>query len=166
VKSILESIPVYCLSVAKTLISILNNFMKCMMHFLWSCNANKDKYHLSRWEKISLPKKLGGWSIKNLSLFNLALSLKIPWRGLFGSRLWSGVLKYKYLQKKYFEDWIKMPNKSILNTSNFWHDFVKSYPWMGSWLSWRIGNGKKIQLGIDPFIGGEEFYKLSNPLIY
>ena len=36
---------------------------------------------------------------------------------------------------------------------------------MGQWLGWKIGNGTQVAIGIDPFIGGKDNYKLSGLLI-
>ena len=35
----------------------------------------------------------------------------------------------------------------------------------GSWLAWRFGDGKLIHMGMNTFVGGEEIYELSQPLI-
>jgi hypothetical protein len=35
---------------------------------------------------------------------------------------------------------------------------------MVSWLTWKVGNGLQVVLGVDSFIGGEHFYRLSEPL--
>ena len=37
---------------------------------------------------------------------------------------------------------------------------------LGNQLTWKIGNGDKIVLGMDPFIGRDHFYKLSGTLIF
>lgn len=41
---------------------------------------------------------------------------------------------------------------------------MKVYHWMGSWLSWRMGDSKLIHLGVDPFVGGNDIYCLSQTL--
>ena len=53
-----------------------DNVRKIIFHFLWDGNKKDFKYHLAEWEAISKPKSLGGWGIKNLRLFNLALCAK------------------------------------------------------------------------------------------
>ena len=36
---------------------------------------------------------------------------------------------------------------------------------IGDWICWKIGNGRKISIGEDPWIGGGEAFKLSNRLV-
>ena len=43
--------------------------------------------------------------------------------------------------------------------------FIKHYPWLGRWLSWKIGRGDAIKIGIEIFVSGEESYQLSSLLI-
>jgi hypothetical protein len=68
VKVVLESIPVYWLSVEKIPKSTLNNIRKRMFSFLWSGKKLKEGLHLINWQKIAMPKKDGGWGIKNIFL--------------------------------------------------------------------------------------------------
>lgn len=58
-----------------------------------------------------------------------------------------------------------MLHKISSNASPLWAGFLKVYKWMGAGLSWLIGNGSPIYVGIDPVIGGETFYQLSACLI-
>ena len=49
--------------------------------------------------------------------------------------------------------------------SNIWSGLVASFPCMGKWLAWKIGNGNQVKLSEDQYIGGEGFYKLSPSII-
>jgi hypothetical protein len=42
---------------------------------------------------------------------------------------------------------------------------MESYPMIGNWLCWKIGNGKNVRVGEDPWIGLGEGYKLSEALV-
>ena len=50
-----------------------------MFVFLWGSSGNKHRYHLSNWQHLTWPKEYGGWGIKNLHWFNIALRLKNFW---------------------------------------------------------------------------------------
>jgi hypothetical protein len=50
------------------------------------------------------------------------------------------------------------------NASFLWHGFVKNYKWIGDLLCWEIGNGRKMKIGTDPYVGGESSYRLSDNL--
>ena len=69
-----------------------------MFQFLWSRNLDSSKFHLASWKILSLPHSLGGWGIKHLENFNLALCAKLVWRCLFSVVLWGDLVKEKYLR--------------------------------------------------------------------
>jgi hypothetical protein len=83
VKSVLEGILVYCLSLAHIPSSILQTIRKRMFSFLWFGNDAKEKFHLARWEAIFKQKYLGAWGIKNIILFGKSLVAKSLWRSTF-----------------------------------------------------------------------------------
>ena len=51
-----------------------------------------------KWERLALPKYLGGWDIKNIKFFNMALFLRYLWSGVFYDGLWSMALKDRYMK--------------------------------------------------------------------
>jgi hypothetical protein len=85
VKSVLESIPVYWLSLANIPKCTLNNIRRRMFNFLWTGNKLKEGVHLISWKKLAKPKKVGGWGIKNIFIFGKALSSKKFVEGVNGS---------------------------------------------------------------------------------
>ena len=96
-KAVLESIPVYWLSLFKVPGTILSGIRKKIFSFIWLGNNIDKKLHLARWEILSKPKAMGGWGLKNLSLFSKALRMKSFWRGLTANTLWCKVLSDKYI---------------------------------------------------------------------
>jgi hypothetical protein len=54
-----------------------------------------------------------------------------------------------YVDPPSFE-WIRLPVKPISKISNVWKPLVQSFPLLGNWLVWRIGNGVKARIGEDP----------------
>lgn len=70
------------------------------------------------------------------------------------------------LKKLSVLQWIRNPYKKVVNASPFWSGFMKVYSQMGSRLTWHIGDGSLVYVGIDPFIGGENFFQLSSHLIH
>ena len=89
-----------------------------------------DWKQLVKWSIISLPKKLGGWDIKNILWFAQALAMKILWKGLFGQGIWSEVLRDKYLRKILVVDWFHCEKKQVLNASNIWRGLLELVPSM------------------------------------
>ena len=69
VKVVLEAIVVYWMSLAWIPKRILEKARRICFRFLWS---GKQETHVTpwvRWERISIPKGLGGWGLKNIFLF-------------------------------------------------------------------------------------------------
>jgi hypothetical protein len=64
VKSVLENIYVYWLSLEKIPKSILNMIRRQMFSFLWLGNKEIERFHLVNWNRIAKPKKIGGWDLK------------------------------------------------------------------------------------------------------
>jgi hypothetical protein len=62
------------------------------------------------------------------------------------------VIVKKYIEPQSIEAWIRIPVKRHLNGSIFWKTLVSSFPLVGSFL-WWIGNGRKVKLGLVPWIG-------------
>ena len=60
VKSVLENIPVYWLTLAKIPVDVLVKIRQQVFHFLWSGNKARRGTHLSKRDTISSPKSYGG----------------------------------------------------------------------------------------------------------
>lgn len=165
VKSVLTGLPVYWFSLLQIPTFIINYLRKLFYNFLWTGGLDCSNLVMTRWEFLALPECYGGWGIRNLSYFSYALRLKSLWRGLFGTTLWSIILSVKYIKGDVL-NWIRNPLKVTKGTSSIWVGFIKVYSWMARDLSWRVGNGKDILVGIDPILGLDDTYTLSNEVIY
>lgn len=97
-KAVLESLPVYWLSLYKVPATIMDGIRRRITTFLWFGGKEEEKLHLARWNLIARPKSLGGWGLQRLEIFSLALRMKSFWRGLFSDTLWHHVLVDKYLK--------------------------------------------------------------------
>lgn len=103
IQSVTNTIPMYCMSIAKlpsTCIAKLNGINQ---HFLW--NATKEGFRRGRlsWRKVCRPKALCGLGIRNLSTLNTAFQLKLVWRMLHDpTSLWACAYKAKYFPRTSF----------------------------------------------------------------
>jgi hypothetical protein len=52
-----------------------------------------------------------------------------------------------------FEEWIRKPMKNLHNVSIMWNVVVLAFPIIGDSLVWKVGNGNKVGVGKDPWIG-------------
>lgn len=56
------------------------------------------------WERLSLPKLVGGWGLKNTFHFVKALAAKSLWTGFVAKSIWSDIVHAKYLRRGSFLD--------------------------------------------------------------
>lgn len=60
-----------------------------------------------KWRKLTKPKEDGGWGLKNIHLFRMALAAKSLWRLMHNEGLWREIMIAKYIAPRSIEDWIK-----------------------------------------------------------
>ena len=88
-KSTLSSLPTYYLSLFTVPKAMAMRLERIQRNFLWGSSTKCFKYPLVTWEKVCLPRELGGVGIRNLVSFNQALLGKWLWRyGHETTRLW------------------------------------------------------------------------------
>ena len=115
-------------------------------------------------EDLSWPKELGGWGIKNLHLFSIALRLKNLWRILHYKGLWYQVLQLKYMKSSSVIDWLRYKRFNSHCASPMWRVFLQTLPWMGNHLAWQVGDGENILLGVDPIVGSHSSFSVPEDL--
>jgi len=153
VKSVLEAIPVYWMSLAWIPKGILEIIRRICFKFLWSGKKEDQTTPWVNWKKIAVPKGLGGWGLKNIFLFHKALAAKGGWRLLKSTSLWTRVIKMKYFPEDSIEDWVRNPRKSHQGGSMIWKAVVKTFHIIENKLAWNVGNGLRLLVGRDPWVG-------------
>ena len=86
------------------------------------------------------------------------------WQLLTGTGYWSRIITHKYLKDKPLEDWLRARNFCVYGTSYFWNEFIRILEWITCQLGWKVGNGLKIKVGIDPIARHNSRYLLSEEL--
>lgn len=59
-------------------------------------------------------------------------------------------------------DWIRLQPKALKWVSNIWASLVKAFLVIGDWCAWKIGNGKHVQIGLDPWVRENNSWKLAS----
>jgi len=73
---VLNSLPVYYLSLFKMPKGVAKEIIKLQRKFLWSGDSASKTTHLVKWEIVQRPKKEGGLGVGDLLLKNTALLFK------------------------------------------------------------------------------------------
>ncbi|MCI11192.1 putative ribonuclease H protein, partial [Trifolium medium] len=77
--------------------SCLDDIQMLQRSFVWGDTEQKKRFHAVGWEKITVPKWLGGLGIRKLDVMNNACLMKLGWNYQGGSDdLWCKVLRGKY----------------------------------------------------------------------
>jgi hypothetical protein len=116
---------------------------------------------VGRWERIVVPKALGGWGLKNIFLFSKSLTAKCTWRLINTSSLWTRVVHQKYIVPLSILDWVRDPIKIIYGISIIWKAVIKAFELIGNGLAWRIGSGRMVWIGLDPWAGSNHGHLLN-----
>jgi hypothetical protein len=87
-KSTLSNLSTYFMSLFLLPASVANHTEKLHQNFLWGGIGEKFKYHLVSWFKVASPIFEGGLGVRNLRMFNCALSGKWLWRYVHEREAW------------------------------------------------------------------------------
>ncbi|XP_073291141.1 uncharacterized mitochondrial protein AtMg00310-like [Primulina huaijiensis] len=132
----------------------------------------RKRMHWKTWKALCKPKCLGGMGFRELESFNKALLAKQIWRIMIHPEsLVARVLKARYFKHK------DILEANLGNNPSFiWRSIIWSRQLIFKGVSWRVGNGKRIQTFRDKWIpsyqtpmheqGNQEQYKFVSSLIH
>jgi hypothetical protein len=106
-----------------------------------------------KWQAISRSKRDGGWGLKDLTTFNVALLASSFWRAVSTVSIWHTIIMDKYLESKPLLHWLRKQTVQLTRASSFWKGLVNSSPVIQHWLCWMPGEGREILLGRDVILG-------------
>lgn len=67
--------------------------------------------------------------------------------------MWTRVVDQKYITPLTSLDWIRLVEKSRGGCFIIWKAVIQSFGLIGSCLVWRVGNGRLVWVGLDPWVG-------------
>ena len=124
-QAVLSQMAIYWAHLFYLLASIIHKLNKVTANFIWGEKSKQRKFHLSKMEIISLPKRLGGWGLMDLRDFGKALLCKSLWRGIFREGPWSVTVKLKYMEGKNLEYWFRTGAIGSKHGSAIWFSLQK-----------------------------------------
>ena len=137
IKSVAQAIPAYVMSVFKLPASVCDELTRMMRQYWGGVENGKKKMAWTSWDKMILPKAMGGMGFRDMRAFNQALLAKQAWRLIQNPNgLCARVLKAKYF-----------PNGNILDTvfasdaSPVWRAIEFGLELLKKGIIWRVGNG-------------------------
>ncbi|KAG7556816.1 Zinc knuckle CX2CX4HX4C [Arabidopsis suecica] len=151
-KSIAMALPVYAMTCFKLPISLCKSLTSIMMNFWWNNLQDTRKIHWLSWQKLTMPKMLGGIGFRDLQIFNQALLAKQAWRLLHDK----DSLFFKVFKSRYFQ------NSDFLNApfgtrpSYAWRSILHGRSLLKEGLKRVIGNGANTNVWIDDWIFDEK----------
>ena len=131
-------------------------------NFLWDHRLDITKFYLSSWESIDLPKHVEVCGLQNLKFFNRDLCTN----ACSDVCLWNKVAKNIYTISLTLLLWIREPMKNYHSASIIWNRFMRMYPIMSRFFSWKTRNESHIFLGIEPIVGTFGEFSLSVELLF
>jgi hypothetical protein len=160
INSVLNSIPIYFMSLMKMPAQVIKKVTRIQREFLWGGVKGGRKLCWVKWKVVCQPKCKGGLGVRDIKAVNLSLLMKWRWRLLnsevFG--IWKDVLVAKYgahiLHKVV---WQSRSNPRL--ASNWWKDIcdfevcVESKNWIVESISPCLGNGARTSFWNDKWCG-------------
>ena len=154
IKSVLNSLPIYYLSLFKIPRKVADDIVRIQRNFLWNGDKEGRFIPLVKWEVVIRQKNDGGLGVGDLAVKNAGLLLKWWWRyGKEDDQLWKKVIKSIYQ-----EDNGLIPSKSGPKSSGPWQvikNLIRTQQPLAmkivQFLRLKLGNGERIKFWEDPW---------------
>ena len=151
IQSVLESIPIYYLSLFKAPISVCNHIESLLRKFFWEGVEEGKKDHLLGWDIVSRSKSKGGLGIGNISKRNEALLGKWLWRfPLEQESFWCSIIRSKYGLND--NGW----DSNLVSRGTFrnpWKAISNGLDSFKGLIRLRVGKGNKTRFWEDAWVG-------------
>lgn len=148
IKSIVQAIPTYSMSCFRLPMGLCNHINSLIRKFWWASKQGSRKTNWVAWDKMTVPKFLGGMGFRDINIFNLVLLAKQGWRILqYPNSLAARVLKAVYFS-----------NGDFLNAglgsrpSHTWRAIIEGREILKLGIIRRIGSGKDTFIWDDNWI--------------
>ena len=140
IKSGAQAIPAYVMCVVKLPATVCDELTRMMRQYWWGEENGKKKMAWTSWDKMILPKAMGGMGFRDMRAFNQALLAKQPWRLLDSlDSLCARLLRAKYYPRSNLLDTVFSSSSSAV-----WKGIVHGLELLKKGIIWRVGDGTLI----------------------
>ncbi|KAH9751258.1 putative ribonuclease H protein [Citrus sinensis] len=148
-QSVLQALPIYSMQTTRLPTSIITKIEQHCRRFIWSGNSEVKKLHLINWADVCRPKLSRGLGLKNLTLMNEALLMKLGWGLLVNSNsYWAQVLCSKYG----FDPNTMSTSLPTKYGSYLWKAIGRICPKVLQGLRWNVRDDKRIRFWQDAWV--------------
>ena len=158
-KSFVQAIPTYAMSVFKIPKKICKGITYEMSHFWWGDDDNQRRMHWMAWWKMRVLKRQGGMVFHDIRCFNLVMLAKQAWSLLENPDSLCAAI----LRAKYFPDGDLLNAKLKKGSSFTWQSIMAGVNTLKHGYIWRVGNGQKIDIWEDAWIPNFANIKVITP---
>jgi hypothetical protein len=159
IKSVLQAIPAYVMSIYLLPDSLINEIERMINAFWWGGGNNNKGIRWLAWDKLTCLKEEGGLGFRDFQLFNMAMVAKQGWN--FISKL--TYLVARIFKARYFPH-TSFTNSHLGNNPSFvWRSIWKSRQVLLLGCRWRIGDGSNIKVMNEPWLREEEGRWVESP---
>ncbi|XP_060965675.1 uncharacterized protein LOC133034580 [Cannabis sativa] len=148
IKSVGLALPLYDMQTTKLSNRLARKIDGMVRDFWWGSEKGNRGIHLKAWDKLCLPKSLGGLGFRKSKEMNQAFLAKWGWNLLTGNQsLCCRILEAKYLKGKSFLDCVPKASDSW-----FWKNVTKSRDVIRKGACKRVVDGQDTNIWLDPWI--------------
>lgn len=152
----------YKMSCFKLPISLCKRIQSILTRFWWNDKLDERKMSWVLWQKMTMPKNVGGFGFRDIEEFNDALLAKLRWSLLnHPEALLSRVLTGKYCHNTPFLTCV-----ASTNASHGWRGILAGRKILQKGLGWLVGNGESIRVWDDPWLSSSEHVVPYGPRSY
>lgn len=158
--TVLSSMPTFAMTCFELPVSLCKQIQSALIRFWWDSSDTKKSICWVSWDKITMPKSMGGLGFRDIQQFNKALLGKLAWRILTKPNcLLARTLLGKYCHSRNF---LNTPCSPA--ASHGWRGIIEGRDVLIQHLGKVIGNGNSTKLWHEPWISTSEPKAVNGPL--
>ncbi|XP_042954568.1 uncharacterized protein LOC122290977 [Carya illinoinensis] len=159
IKSVLQAIPTYAMSVFKMPGKLLKDIKAIIAKFWWCQTEAGRGIHWKSWSSMGTVKNQGGLGFRDFNSFNRALLAKQLWRMIKEPQS----LVSRVFKEKYFLNCEVMEAELKGSPSYIWRSIWSSRNLVREGLVWRVGNGRDISIWKEKWLPRPVTYQVQTP---